>query len=115
MRCQCRLHHRRDSGTSAQHGRGFAKPSPALLSEGSGFVFGVAGLQRRLLRQVQCFDWGWWSAMIFLELDGQLTTPGFDVGTPGRPTLIQSGVDTDDLPDRPLRRIGAGSFGEPDP
>jgi hypothetical protein len=53
--------------------------------------------------------------MIFLELDGQLTTPGFDVGTPGRPTLIQSGVDTDDLPDRPLRRIGAGSFGEPDP
>jgi hypothetical protein len=86
-----------------------------LLSEGSGFVFGVAGLQRRLLRQVQCFDWGWWSAMIFLELDGQLTTPGFDVGTPGRPTLIQSGVDTDDLPDRPLRRIGAGSFGEPDP
>jgi hypothetical protein len=53
--------------------------------------------------------------MIILETDGQLTAAGFDVGTAGRPALIQSGVDADDLPDRPLRRVGAGPFGEPHP
>jgi hypothetical protein len=35
------------------------------------------------------------------------------VGTAGRPALVQSWVDTDDLPDRPLRRVSAGPFGEP--
>ena len=51
--------------------------------------------------------------MIILEMDGQLAAAGIDVGTAGRPTLVQSGVNTDDLPDRPLRRIGARSFGKP--
>ncbi len=51
--------------------------------------------------------------MILLELDGQLAAAGFDADTAGAPALIQSGVDTDDLPDRPLRRIGAGPFSEP--
>jgi hypothetical protein len=50
--------------------------------------------------------------MIVLKLDGQLAAAGLDVGTPGRPALVQSRVDTDDLPDRPLPRVGAGSFGE---
>ena len=86
-----------------------------MLSQGPGFVFGVAGLQGRLLGQMQCFDRGGWPAMIILELDGQFAAAGFDVGTAGRPALVQSGVDTDDLPDRPLRRIGAGPFGEPHP
>ena len=53
--------------------------------------------------------------MIMLELDGQLAAAGVDVGAAGRPALVQSGVDTDDLPDRPLRRVGAGPFGEPHP
>src|SRR4029450_11969870 len=53
--------------------------------------------------------------MIFLELDGEFTATGVDVGAAGRPALVQSGVDTDDLPDRPLRRIGAGPFGKPHP
>jgi hypothetical protein len=61
-------------------------------------VFGVAGLQRRLLRQMQRFDWGRWSAVIILELDGQLTVADLDVGATGRPALVQSRVDTDDLP-----------------
>ena len=52
---QCRLHHRRDSGTSAQHCCGLVEPGCALLSQGPGFVFGVAGLQRRLLSQMQRF------------------------------------------------------------
>jgi hypothetical protein len=86
-----------------------------LLSQGSGFVLGVAGLQGRLLGQMQRFDRGRWPAMIMLELDGQLAAARFDVGTAGRPALVQSWVDTDDLPDRPLRRVGAGPFGEPHP
>jgi hypothetical protein len=53
--------------------------------------------------------------MMILELDGQLTAAVLDMGTAGRPTLVQSGVDTDDLPDRPLRWVGAGPLGEPHP
>ena len=114
-RRQRRPHHRRDGFRAAQHGCSLAEPGCALLSQGSGFVFGVAGLQGRLLSQMQCFDRGRWPAMIILELDGQLAAAGLDVGTAGRPALVQSGVDTDDLPDRPLRRVGAGPFGEPHP
>jgi hypothetical protein len=107
-------HHGHDSVRSTQHRCGLTHPGCALLSQGSGFVFGVAGLQRRLLRQVQCFDRGWWTAMILLEPDGQLSAAGLDVGAAGRPTLVQSGVDTDDLPDRPLRRIGRLAGSVPD-
>ena len=101
--------------TSAQHGCGFVQPGGALLGQGSGFVFGVAGLQGRLLSQVQCFDRGRRPAVIMLELDGQFAAAGVDVDTAGGPALVQSGVDADDLPDRPLRRIGAGPFGKPHP
>ena len=51
-----RLHHRRDGGPSAQHCCRFVQPGGALLGQGSGFVFGVAGLQGCLLCQVQRFD-----------------------------------------------------------
>jgi hypothetical protein len=51
--------------------------------------------------------------MIILELDGELAATGVDVGAAGRLALVQSWVDTDDLPDRPLRRVGAGPFDEP--
>ena len=114
-RCQCRPHHRRDGPAAAQHSCGFVEPGCALLSLGSGFVLGVAGLQGRLLRQVQRFDRGRRPAMIVLELDGQLAAAGVDVGPAGRPALVQPGVDADDLPDRPLRRIGTGPFREPQP
>jgi hypothetical protein len=53
--------------------------------------------------------------MIMLELDGQLASAYVYVGAAGRPAFVQSGVDTDDLSDRPLRRVGAGPFGEPHP
>jgi hypothetical protein len=53
--------------------------------------------------------------MIMLELDRQLAAARFDVGTAGRPPSVQSRVDTDDLPDRALRRIRAGPLGEPHP
>ena len=51
--------------------------------------------------------------MIIVELDCELAAAGVDVGAAGRPALVQSWVDTDDLPDRPLRRIGAGPFSKP--
>jgi hypothetical protein len=53
--------------------------------------------------------------MIVLELDGQFAAAGVDVGAAGRPSLVQSRVDTDDLPDRPLPRVSAGSLGKPHP
>ena len=61
------------------------------------------------------FDRGRWPAMIMLELDGELAAAGFDVGYGGSTSAGSVGVDTDDLPDRPLRRVGAGPFGEPHP
>jgi hypothetical protein len=36
-------------------------------------------------------------------------------GAAGRPAPVQPWVETDDLPDRPLRRVGAGPFGKPHP
>ena len=109
------LHHRCDGAASAQYCCCFVQPGGALLGQRAGFVFGVAGLQRRLLGQVQRFDRGRWPAMIFLELDREFTAADVDVSAAGRPALVQSGVDTDDLPDRPLRRVGAGPFSKPHP
>jgi hypothetical protein len=86
-----------------------------LFGQRSGFVFGVAGLQGCLLSQMQSFDRGRRPTMILLELDRQLAAAGVDVGAAGRPTLVQSRVDTDDLPDRPLARVGAWSLGKPHP
>jgi hypothetical protein len=71
-----------------------------LLCKGAGFVLGVAGLQRRLLSQLQRLDRCRRPTMILLELDGELAAAGVDVGASGRPALVQSRVDTDDLPDR---------------
>jgi hypothetical protein len=51
-----RLHHGRDGATSAQHRCRFVQPGRALLGHGSGFVLGVAGLQGRLVRQMERFD-----------------------------------------------------------
>jgi hypothetical protein len=53
--------------------------------------------------------------VLVLELDGELAAAGVDVGPPGRPPLVQSGVDTNNFPDRPLALIGTGTFGEPQP
>ena len=78
-------------------------------------MFGVAGFQVRLLRQLQCLDRGGWPAVVGLELDGEFAAAEVDVAAAGRPPLVESGVDADDLADRPLARVGAGPFGEPHP
>jgi len=49
-----------------------------LLGQGSWFVFGVAGLQGRLLCQMQRFDWCRWSAMIFCGNVGFEQHPAVD-------------------------------------
>jgi hypothetical protein len=76
-------------------------------------VFGVAGLQRWLLGQVERFDRCGWPAMILLELDGEFAAAKVDVGPPGRPPLIQPGVDADNFPDRPPARISVRPIREP--
>jgi hypothetical protein len=53
--------------------------------------------------------------MLGLELDGQLATAEVDMGPPGRPPLVQPGVNADDFPDRPLARIGPSTLDEPHP
>jgi hypothetical protein len=53
--------------------------------------------------------------MIFLELDSQLAAADVDVGAASRPALVQSGVNTNDLSDRPLGWVAVGPFGEPHP
>ena len=112
---QRRPHHRCDGLRASQHRCGLVEPGGALLGHGSGFVFGVAGFQRCLLRQVLGFDRCRWPAVIMLELDRELCAAGLDVGAAGRPPLVQSRFDTHDLADRPLARVGAGPFGEPHP
>ena len=77
-------------------------------------MFGLAGLQGRLLGQVQGFDRCGWAAVVALEGDGELTATYVDVGAAGGPALVQAGVDADDLPDRPLGRFAVEAFGEPD-
>ena len=74
----------------------------------------LPGLQGGLLGQVQRFDRGRRPAVIALKGDGQFAAADVDVGAAGGPALVQSGVDADDLPDRPFGRVAAESFGEPD-
>jgi hypothetical protein len=62
---------------------------------------------------MQRLDRGRRAAMILLELDREVAAADVDVGAAGRPALVQSRVDAEDLSDRPLRRIGAGPFDEP--
>jgi hypothetical protein len=53
--------------------------------------------------------------MLGLELDGELATAEVDMRSPGRPPLIQPGVDADNFSDRPLARIGTWTRSEPHP
>ena len=53
--------------------------------------------------------------MITLKPGRQYTLPVLDQHPPRRPTLVQRRVDTDDLPHRPLSRIGVGPVREPHP
>jgi hypothetical protein len=65
-------------------------------------MFGVPGLQVGVLRRLQRFNGGWRAPVIGLELDGEFAAADVDVLSADRPTLVQPGVDADDLSDRPL-------------
>ena len=100
---------------SAERFGGLGMPGGALLGQGAGFVFGVPGLQGGLLRQLQRLHRRRRPTMITLKPGRQLTLPILDQHPPGRPTLVQRRVHTDDLPHRPLTRIRVGSIREPHP
>ena len=105
--------HGLDGVRSAERFGGFRMPGGALLGQAAGFVFGVPGFQGGLLRQLQRLHRCRWPTMITLKLGRQLTLPFLDQHPPARPTLVQRGINTDDFPDWPLGRVGAGPFGEP--
>ena len=113
--CQRRCDHRIDSAATAENLGGFGHPYPALFGFGAWFVLRVTGFQGGLLGQMQGLDRSRWPTVVGLELDGELAAPGIDAGPAGRPALVQARVDANDLPDRPLARAGAGTFGEPHP
>jgi hypothetical protein len=73
---QGRMHHGVNGLRSAENLGGLVVPGDPLLGEGAGFVFGVPGLQRGLLSQVQHLHRRWWPTMIMLELCRQLTASG---------------------------------------
>jgi hypothetical protein len=68
--------HCRDGVTAAEDGSSFSQPSGTLFGVRAGFVFGVAGLQRSLLGQVEGFDRGGWPAVVCLELDSEFAPVG---------------------------------------
>jgi len=70
-------------GASAEHCCRFIEPGRALLGEGSGFVFGVAGLEGRLLSQLQRLDRGRRPAMIFSDLNRDFTAADVDAAAAG--------------------------------
>ena len=77
-------------------------------------MFGVAGLQRGLLGQLQRFHRRGWPAVGCLEIGGKDAPLGLDGGSTGRPAGVQSRVDADDFPYRPLPHVLVGTLGEPD-
>jgi transposase-like protein len=79
------------------------------------FVLAVSGLQRGLLRQVQHLHSARRPAMVTGEVGGEFGLSDVDDLRPSRPALVQPRINADDLPDRPLRLISAGPFGEPHP
>ena len=107
--------HRGDRLVAAENLRRLLPPGRALLGQRAGFVFRVPGLQRGPLRQLDGFDRGGWPSVVGLELGGQLAGAGLDRGPPGRPALVQPGVDADDLPDRPFPRIRVRPLRKPHP
>ena len=94
---------------------GLLAPGGALLGQGARFVLGVAGLQGGLLGQLDRLHHGRRAPVVGLERGGELAAAGLDAGPPGGPALVQGRVDTDDLADRALAAVGAGTLREDQP
>ena len=103
---------RRPAGRRGRRSASLA-PGGALLGQGARFVLGVAGLQGGLLGELDRLDRGRRPAVV---------APGTrSASSPRRASMparrvdqrcVQPGVDADDLADRALAAVGAGTFGE---
>lgn len=96
---------------AAQHLDGLHPPHVALFTQRARFVLGLAGFQGGPLRQREHLDDGGFTAMVDLELLGQLT----DTMVNGRASrgefLDQSCSHADDFAHRAFAAFGGG-FGE---
>ena len=90
-------------------------PGGTLLYDGARFVLGVAGLQGGLLSQVDRLHDGRGAPVVGLERGRELGAAVLDAGPSGGPAGVQAGVDADDLADRPLAAVGAGTLREDQP
>ena len=70
--------HGGDGVAAAEDRSSFIEPGGTLFGVRARFVFGVAGLQRGLLGQLEGFDRGWRPAMIVLKLDGECAPSGVE-------------------------------------
>jgi hypothetical protein len=100
---------------SAESLRGLGTPGGALLGQGARFVLGLAGLQGGLLCQLQRLHRCRRPTMITLKMTCQLPLPVLDQHPPAGPPLIQSWVNPDDLPHKPLTRIRVRPIRKPHP
>ena len=122
-----RRHRRRPAGSAPDRSIASIRSGPPSVSTASvrqtvrcsarvrGSCLRVAGLQRGLLRQLQHLHPARRPAMITGEVGGELGPADVDDLPPCRPALVQPRIHADDLPDRPLRPVPAGPFGEPHP
>jgi hypothetical protein len=110
--CQGRGEHRRDA-VGAQHGVGLSAPGAALFGQGTGFVFGLPGLEVGLLRQRPGLHHGGGPVMLALKRGRQLGLAVFDRCPALGPAGVQHRVDPDEFAYRALARIGGGGVGEP--
>ena len=108
------LDHRLDWTLTAEDVACLFPPGRALPRQCSRLVLGVPCLQRRLLGQRDRLHRGGWPSVAALELGGQVTAAGLDAVPPGRPRIVEGGVDADEFADRTLPRITTRTGGEPD-
>jgi hypothetical protein len=99
----------------AEHCAGFVRPIGDQLGHCAGDAFALAGLQRGLLRQAQLGGPVRLPPMCVPVVAGELDVAVLDRGPAFGEVPHQSSWDADDLPDRSLRRIPTGAFGELDP
>ena len=103
--------HPLEGGVVAEDLDGLSPPPLPLLVEGSGFVFGVPGLQGGLLREPERLDRGGDAAVVADERGGEVGGDGLDGAAAAGPAGHEGGVDADEFADGSLAGCG-GAVGE---
>ena len=104
---ECRGDHRLHGAVPAEDLACLSGPCGALLGQRAGRVLGLAGLQGRLLCQLDRLDRRGRPTVRGLERLGQDAPACLDAGAAGGPALVQQRVHAADLADGPLARVGA--------